>query len=196
MSEISLGIHGDLFAKAEGGGCEHWPDLPQCLSLLDRRQIQTDNVHAVWRAGQGVHWILKDQSGLIRSIINGTGTIPSWVDYDTIGNLQPGSTPANGERLCFGGRFHIPELGRYENRRRFYDPQLGRLTQEEPVRFSGGGFKFYGYAYNHPTGMKDPTGSIAAANTANVVRIINMGKGHRKESQKYCRRTQTPMPDC
>ena len=46
--------------------------------------------------------------------------------------------------------------------RRYYDPQLGRFTQEDPIRFNSGDFNLYRYAYNHPTGFTDPSGEDAA----------------------------------
>jgi RHS repeat-associated protein len=51
-----------------------------------------------------------------------------------------------------------PGLGLMQLGVRFYDPEVGRFTQRDPVR-SGG--NWYSYGYEAPTVAVDPTGKIA-----------------------------------
>jgi hypothetical protein len=43
-------------------------------------------------------------------------------------------------------------------RARFYDPQIGRFTSEDPIGFRGGDVNLYGYVWNNPQHFKDPFG--------------------------------------
>ena len=121
-----------------------------------------DQVYAAWRDDAiGERWFLRDAIGSIRGITDENYLALSWVDYDAYGNLQPGSLPAGGEPLRFAARPYLDAIGLYDNRRRFLDPQLGRFTQEDPIRHGGADFNLYRYVFNHPTGMTDPSGEAA-----------------------------------
>ena len=127
---------------------------------------QTDDFHGVWRDDLGERWLLKDQLGSVQGILDEEGNLLSWVDYDRFGNRNSSSAPAGDEPLGFAGRFEIPGLGFYENRRRLYDPTLGRFLQEDPIKFGGFDTNLYRYAFNQPTTFVDPTGETAAISTA------------------------------
>ena len=145
---------------------------PSAAYLYDPDEM--DQVFAVWRDDAlGERWFLNDVLGSIRGITNGAFEVQSWVDYDGFGNLQPGDVPAAGEPLGFAARPLLPGIGLYDNRRRFYAPELGRFTQEDPVRFGGRDFNLYRYVFNHPTGLTDPTGETAATNFLLVFGKIN-----------------------
>jgi uncharacterized protein RhaS with RHS repeats len=42
-------------------------------------------------------------------------------------------------------------------RARFYDPQIGRFTSEDPIGFAGG-VNWYAYVKNNPILFRDPLG--------------------------------------
>ncbi len=135
-----------------------------------------DRIHAVWRSGpSGERWFLHDQLGSVRGITDAGFAVLSWSDYDSFGNLQPGSAPAGDEPTGFAARPYDKLLGLYENRRRFYDPYLGRFTQEDPIRFASGEFNLYRYATNSPVTLTDPTGLVAAINQALLIRKVVKG---------------------
>ncbi len=132
----------------------------------------TDNYYAAWRTGgAGERWFLKDQLGSVRGIADAAFNVLSWVDYDGFGNLQPGSVPAMAESYGFAGRPFIDKLGLSNNSRRFYDPLIGRFTQEDPTAHGGRDHNFYRYALNNPTGLVDPSGEVAM-NTVLLVEFI------------------------
>uniref|UniRef100_UPI003736AFE2 RHS repeat-associated core domain-containing protein n=1 Tax=Pseudomonas anguilliseptica TaxID=53406 RepID=UPI003736AFE2 len=61
--------------------------------------------------------------------------------------------------LRFPGQYFDAETGLHYNYFRDYDPSLGRYIQADPLRL-GGGANSYGYAYQDPLSLTDPTGEI------------------------------------
>lgn len=132
-----------------------------------------DAIHAVWRAdATGERWFLRDQLGSVRGITDSAFTVLNWIDYDSFGNLQPGSSLLTGESIGFASRDYVPELDLYHHRRRFFDPVLGRFTQEDPTKYAGRDYNLYRYALNDPTGFVDPTGEVAFINEAELVNFL------------------------
>ena len=58
--------------------------------------------------------------------------------------------------LRFQGQYCDAETGLHYNRHRYYDPQLGRFTTQDPISLAGG-INLYQYAPN-PVGWVDPLG--------------------------------------
>lgn len=142
----------------------------------------TDAVHAVWRTDAlGERWFLHDQLGSVRGITYANFNLLSWVNYDSFGNLQPGSSPAMEEPIRFAARPFLAPLGLYDNRRRFMDPVHGRFTQEDPTRFAGRDFNLYRYAHNSPMMFTDPSGEVSASTFFFMVDImVSYGSLHPK----------------
>lgn len=61
--------------------------------------------------------------------------------------------------LCFQGQYFDAETGLHYNRFRYYDPQVGRFTTQDPISFKGG-INLYRYAPN-PVEWIDPYGLMA-----------------------------------
>ena len=59
------------------------------------------------------------------------------------------------ERVRFTGKDYDEVTGLYYFNARWYDPQLGRFTSEDPVR---DGINWHVYTYNNPLKYTDPTG--------------------------------------
>ena len=66
---------------------------------------------------------------------------------------NPDSTDPNPFRYC--GEYFDRETGTYYLRARYYSPETGRFTQEDP---SCDGLNWYVYCSGNPTARKDPTG--------------------------------------
>lgn len=92
------------------------------------------------------------------------------------GNLQ-GFGPDRYTTFGVGGGAGAPSLGPGYNgmegngglvymRNRWYDPNTGRFTQQDPIGFAGG-TNLYGYVGNNPVMLKDPFG--LAADTIRVI---------------------------
>ena len=48
----------------------------------------------------------------------------------------------------FQGQYEDEEIGLYYNRFRYYDPETGQYTQQDPIGLAGGNPTLYGYVYN------------------------------------------------
>ena len=106
--------------------------------------------------------------------------VRSW-EYDTIGHLKKsvgggfcyqyeyrpdgkllrsqGTVP---NRLLYGGQQYDLEVGQYYLRARYYNPVVGRFTQEDPYR--GDGLNLYAYCANNPVTYYDPSGYVCNFN--------------------------------
>jgi RHS repeat-associated protein len=60
----------------------------------------------------------------------------------------------------FTGRRYDKETGLYYYRARYYNPQIGRFLQTDPVGY-GDGMNMYRYCRNNPLVLVDPKGSFA-----------------------------------
>ncbi len=51
----------------------------------------------------------------------------------------------------------------YYYRARYYHPALQRFISEDPIGFNGGDVNLYGYVFNDPINLVDPTGKVVPA---------------------------------
>ena len=79
-------------------------------------------------------------------------------DITPFGDVAVG-TKGVGEREKFTGKDYDEVTGLYYFNARWYDPQLGRFTSEDPVR---DGMNRYVYVSNNPLRWIDPTGLESA----------------------------------
>ncbi len=129
-----------------------------------------DEVHAVWRRGEGLHWILNDHLGSPRRILDANGVEVASLEYDGFGNpiRAEGPKAAMAERLNFTARPRDPTTGFLHLRARHYDPDLGRFISEDPLGFEGGDPNLHRYVYNRTTTLTDPTGTVTAIEYATL----------------------------
>ncbi|WP_275898202.1 RHS repeat-associated core domain-containing protein [Halomonas binhaiensis] len=86
----------------------------------------------------------------------------AWVGhYRAWGKLEKANDGNNRQASTenpfrFQGQYHDPETGLHYNRHRYYDPEVGRFTTQDPIGLIGGE-NLYQYAPN-PTGWVDPLG--------------------------------------
>jgi RHS repeat-associated protein len=117
------------------------------------------------------HLIYKqDQHGNVVAVLSGTGTLAEKYRYDAFGrptildasgNARTGNLTAIANRFLFTGREWIAELGIYDYRHRFYNPELGRLLQSDPVGFEAGDMNLFRYCGDDPVDRTDPTGLLS-----------------------------------
>jgi RHS repeat-associated protein len=86
-----------------------------------------------------------------------TGVIEQQINYDEFGNVTSGSNPGFQPFGSAGGLYDA-DTGLTRFGARDYDPQIGRWTTKDPIRFGGGDTNLYGYVVNDPINRLDPTG--------------------------------------
>jgi len=107
----------------------------------------------------GVLWMLTDQLGSVRDIVNHSGEGISHISYDAFGNVV-GGTGVLLTRYLWTGREFDSVTGLQYNRNRWYDPTLGRWLSEDPIGFDGGDYTLTRYVSNDPVSSLDPFGLI------------------------------------
>jgi len=97
-----------------------------------------------------------EQDGLnsVTSLSSAAGSLASTYTYDSYGKLTA-STGALTNPFRYTAHGFDPETGIYEYRARFYDQNVGRFLNEDPMHFAGG-VNFYSYVRNRPVSFMDP----------------------------------------
>jgi RHS repeat-associated protein len=108
--------------------------------------------------GGATYRILSDHLGSPRLVVDSsTGTVLQRMDYDEFGNVildtNPGFQP-----FGFAGGIYDRDTGLVRHGVRDYDPETGRWTAKDPIKFDGGDTNFYGYVFNDPVNGLDPSG--------------------------------------
>ena len=146
--------------------------------------------------------IISDHLGSPRLVINtADGTVVQAIDYDEWGNVlsdtNPGFLP-----FAFAGGLYDADTKLVRFGARDYDPETGRWTSKDPIRFDGDGQNLFGYVLNDPVNSLDPTGLLRVCYTpitcikeafiALAVWVATTFKGDQPEQPNP---TPSPLPD-
>lgn len=85
------------------------------------------------------------------------GTVAQRIEYDEFGNVLSDTNPGF-QPFGFAGGLYDRDTGLIRFGARDYDPHTGRWTTKDPVLFAGGATNLYGYVFNDPINLLDPTG--------------------------------------
>jgi RHS repeat-associated protein len=116
-------------------------------------------IAAVYPSNRIVYIVTDNQSKPRRGIDATTQQVVwSW-DPDAFGMLQPATGLANGIELNlrFPGQYYDVHSGLYYNHNRYYNPELGRYMEVDPLGLEAG-LNPYAYAGSSPTNAVDPSG--------------------------------------
>ncbi|QEM82665.1 RHS repeat-associated core domain-containing protein [Halomonas binhaiensis] len=112
-------------------------------------------------AQPALYYFQTDHLGTPLEVTDSDGQL-AWVGhYRAWGKLEKANDGNNRQASTenpfrFQGQYHDPETGLHYNRHRYYDPEIGRFTTQDPIGLLGGE-NLYQYAPN-PTGWVDPLG--------------------------------------
>ena len=140
----------------------------------------------------GCYSIMTDYLGTPVGAYDETGNLVWERELDINGKVMSAGKDGYGRTLQdvgekvfipfrFQGQYEDVEIGLYYNRFRYYDPQTGQYTQQDPVGLAGGNPTLYGYVYNthveiDPFGLHDilsDTDLVVRGGTCTVDRFIN-----------------------
>jgi RHS repeat-associated protein len=108
--------------------------------------------------GSNTYRIITDDLGSPRVVVNAaTGAIAQEMDYDEFGNVTRDTLPGF-QPFGFAGGVYDRDTKLLRFGARDYDPEAGRWTTKDPIRFAGGDPNLYGYALGDPVNLTDPLG--------------------------------------
>ena len=109
------------------------------------------------RGGQRYR-IISDQLGSPRLVVNAqTGNVVQRIDYDEFGNVISDTNPGF-QPFGFAGGIADRDTGLVRFGARDYDPETGRWTAKDPIRFEGDDSNLFGYVLNDPINILDLDG--------------------------------------
>jgi len=104
--------------------------------------------------------IISDHLGSPRLVVNtADGTIAQRMDYDDWGKVTQDTNPGF-QPFGFAGGIYDRDTGLIRFGARDYDPETGRWTAKDPIRFMGGDSNLYGYVFGDPINLIDVNGMI------------------------------------
>ncbi len=104
------------------------------------------------RIGANSYYYLFDGLGSVVALTDGSGTVVDTYSYDPYGKVTPGASNSVANLWQYTGGYHDDATGLVKLGQRYYDSNIGRWTQLDPL---GGG---YVYASNNPINFVDPRG--------------------------------------
>ena len=100
------------------------------------------------------HYV-SDEQGSITHVLSEDAEILNHYSYDAFGNIIQ-KTEKVENRFCYNGEMLDPVTQQYYLRAGFYNPVIGRFTQEDT--YYGDGLNLYQYCQANPVGYVDPSG--------------------------------------
>jgi len=115
--------------------------------------------------GGSVYYYHFDGLGSTRAITDSAGNVTDTYSYDAWGNVTSHIGPTSQPyqfvgQLGYYTHSQEPGLGLMQLGVRFYDSEVGRFTQRDPIGYQGG-LNLYEYGWSRPTIFTDPRGKLA-----------------------------------
>jgi RHS repeat-associated protein len=122
--------------------------------------VEGANVPDAVIAGADRWHLVKDHLGSVRLVVDlATGTVLRRLDFDAFGRVVGATGDEELVPFGFAGGMADAETGLVRFGARDYDPETGRWTAKDPLRFKGDGPNLYAYVENDPVNEIDPTGT-------------------------------------
>jgi RHS repeat-associated protein len=156
----------------EGEHYEAVYDQNDALKAKFLRGVVVDEIVYGYLEGKG-HTFHHDHLQSVVGLSAHNGDVVETIQYGLFGETIT-STGTSPNTLQYTGREFDEEIGLYYYRARYYDPEIGRFLNEDPLGFDAG-INFYIYVLN-PINFNDPEGKILAGGLG-VVGGILLAKG-------------------
>jgi len=109
--------------------------------------------------GGATYHIISDHLGSPRLVVDSAGTVVQRMDYDDWGNVTNDTNPGF-QPFGFAGGIYDRDTNLTRFGARDYDPETGRWTAKDPIKFDGGDSNIYGYVLGDPVNGIDPSGLV------------------------------------
>ena len=127
-----------------------------------------------------------DEMGSITHVVDENEEILNHYEYDAWGNLTTCEENVHN-RFKFNGQQYDPISQQYYLRARYYNPVIGRFTQEDSYNVDG--LNLYAYCRNNPVSYVDPSGNICGRRANTLMDNVLSGKAlTRKERRQLSAR--------
>lgn len=113
-----------------------------------------------------------DEMGSITHVAEESSVL-NWYEYDAWGNIAACQETIEN-RFRFNGQQYDPVSQQYYLRARYYNPVIGRFTQEDTYR--GDGLNLYAYCRNNPVYYVDLSGNICKKRANTLMENVRNGK--------------------
>ena len=133
-------------------------------------------------AGTYYHYV-SDNQGSVRFILTDTVNdrrIRNYYCYDAFGESVISHEDVHN-RFRFNGEQYDPVTSQYYLRARFYNPIIGRFTQEDT--YYGDGLNLYEYCRNNPVLYRDPSGHDAVNQESLYDEFLHVYRGTDKYAE-------------
>ena len=127
-------------------------------NLIERFNYADGRLPISMLSGSSTYYMMYDQVGSLRRIVDTTGNTVKRIDYDSFGNIISDSNASFEVPFGFAGGLHDIDTGLVRFGARDYDTGIGRWTAKDPIDFAGGDVNLYGYVFNDPVNLIDPYG--------------------------------------
>ncbi len=127
---------------------------------------------AIKTASNGTHFCAFDGNGNVAALVDGSnGTVSANYEYGPFGeNIRVSGAVAALNPLRFSTKYCDAETDLYYYGYRFYNPELGRFLNRDPIAEKGG-LNLYGFVGNDPENYIDPLGTDFIAVAGRPVRL-------------------------
>jgi RHS repeat-associated protein len=116
-------------------------------------------LHSQTAGGSRAYYLHDHHPGSVIALIDGAGSTVASYRYDPFGAAR-GTTGSQANSLRYAAGEYSEELKLYKYGERFYDPALGRWTQQDPLSqpYDPGEANRYAYVGGDPINLLDPSG--------------------------------------
>ena len=152
-----LYYNGEILAECNGESMPIRRHLPGMSSL---QTLEDGQYHACHQ----------DEKGSTIYITGRDGAVENCYVYDAFGNTLEKKEGIQN-RIQYTGQQYDQETGQYYLRARYYNPAVGRFTQEDTYR--GDGLNLYAYCRNNLVVYYDPSGHDLVVNSSNGPETTN-----------------------